>query len=343
MHLVSPSFVGKLSPRRPPERGSLKRCSETTSPPKNSTPILSLPPEVRACIFKHLMDDVDIIFKFDKDFTTSSSWAKWPDFNRNLCFMKACKIFEAEALALVQVQAISIEVDPPPDPHLSSPNNPAPTYSKFSASVPQSLGIRLETVRPHLRTLTIDARYTLNYLLETDLLETFPKLQILRVRQTLWPRDHEYNYREALNQKSRQQLLIKESLGETIASSQRFGGIYPPRLFRCKYDNIKLRDLLAHPKLAKFQPIFVDVKLRAIDCTQHRWASEDGPTYPITRDVSNVRFSYQWPSKQLLDMEVDMYNQPMALAIKSEWTETVLVRNDIEDKGSGEGEVMDVT
>ena len=48
-------------------------------------------------------------------------------------------------------------------------------------------------------------------------------------------------------------------------------------------------------------------------------------SFPVEREVSCVRFSHIWPGGKITNMEVDMFNQPMALAIKSEWTERVKI------------------
>lgn len=325
------SISGRLCPKQEPERGCLKKVCEIT-PPKDSTPILSLPPEVRACIFKYLIDDVDLTFKFSKSFENPTCWAKWLEYHRNLSFLKVCSLFEAEALALVQVEAISIEIDPPPDPNLATPAEPKPTPSRFLCSAPQPIALTFSHVRPYLRQLSIDARYTLGYLLDTDLLQSFPKLKTIRVKQTLWPRDWEFGFREKLNNPKIRQKLIKESVGEYPANQN--SAFAPLRMFRCRYDNTKLCTLLDHPKLKSFYPLLIDVMVKSGGRSSGAWASEDGPSYPISRDLSALRFTFEWPSRRMIKMEVDMFNQPMALAIKSEWTETVSLVEPLRNKVS---------
>ena len=313
------TFAGKLCIRKQPERGCLRKTE--IKAPKDCTPILQLPSEVRAVIFKYLVDDSDLLFKFDKSFNSSSCWARWPEYHRNLSFLRVCKKFEAEGLALVQVESISMEVDPPPDPNLiTAEPKKQELISMLKRSKPQPIALRLDNVRPHLKQLTIDARYTLSYLLDTDLLDSFPKLRSVRIRQTLWSREFEYGYRDKLKNSATQQALVKESVGESNGNfNQRFS-LY--RAFRCRYDNVKLGELLANSKLAAFLPIEVDVTIRG-GCRNNGEPSEDAPTYPVNKAISALRFSYTWPSRTVKRVEVDMYNQPMALAIKSEWTETV--------------------
>ncbi len=310
-------FAGKLCQRKEPERGSLARLNEMTAP-KGRSPILTLPAEVRACIFKYLIDDVDLTFKFTKSFDMSSCTASWPDYHQNLAFLRTCKLFEAEALNLVHVQAVSIEIDPPPDPNPINPKT-AKLFAKYKGSEPQPIPLRLEAVKPHLIQLSIDSRYTLGYLLGTDLLDSFPKLRIVRIKQVLWPRPITSSYRDALNTARARQNLISESIGEHAGSSP----YATRRPFRCLYDDVKLGTFLANEKLKRFHPVIVDTSVRSLGRFADDWPNDEEAGYPIKGAISGLRMTYEWPAKHVTSLEVDMYNQPMALAIKSQWTESV--------------------
>jgi len=323
-------FSDKLCQRKEPERGSLAKASEKRAP-KGRSPILSLPAEVRAYIFQYLLDDVDLTFKCSKNFDTSSCWASWPEYHKKLAFLRACKLFEAEALNLVQVQAIAIEIDPPSDPNPVNPET-AKLFAKYKGSAPQPIGLRLETVRPHLIQLSIDSKYTLGYLLNTELLDSFPKLRIIRIKQVLWPRVMDSSYREFLNSARGRLRVIDESVGEHTTAS--------PYLTRspsaCLYDGVKLGTLLGNEKLSRYHPIMVDTTARSLGRFPNDWPSDDEAGYPIKGAVSCLRMTYQWPARRVTGLEVDMYDQPMALAIKSQWTEKVSL-TDAADATIGSG------
>ncbi|KAK5099140.1 hypothetical protein LTR70_001290 [Exophiala xenobiotica] len=310
-------FSGRLCQREKPERGSLAKVSEN-GPPKGHSPILSLPAEVRAYIFKFLIDDVDLIFRFSKHFDTSSCWVSWQEYHQKLAFLRACKLFEAEALNLVQVQAIGIEVDPLPDQNSVNPET-AKLFAKYKRSVPQPIGLRLETVRPYLIQLSIDSRYTLGYFLATDLLDSFPKLRFIRIKQVLWPRTIDSNYRETINGAPGRLGVISESVGEHTGTSPYLA----QRSTGCLYDDVKLGTFLGNEKLRKYHPLMVDTTIRSLGRFPDDWPSDDEAGYPIKGAVSGLRMTYQWPARRVTSLEVDMYNQPMALAIKSQWTEKI--------------------
>lgn len=316
-----PTCSTKLCPRKEPERGCLKRTEAPA--PKESCPILTLPSEIRAEIFKYLLDDVGLTFKFCESFISSSCWATWPEYHKNLSFLRVCRLFEQEGTKLVQIESIKVELKAPPECHHSTQTEPKRLAAAFSRSSPQSIDLSFETIRPHLKTITIDAKYALSRLLETDLLEQFLKLQNVRIAQTLWPRECQSNYREQLNTFGSRQLLLNQSLGEV--SNDRYSRVMSMTHVQpsCCSDNMKLGTLLNHSKLKRFYPISVDVSIRIRGRAMHSLESEDGPQFPITRDVSALRFTYEWPSKKMTKLEVDMYNQVMALAIKTEWTESV--------------------
>ncbi|KAK5942620.1 hypothetical protein PMZ80_005185 [Knufia obscura] len=331
------SFSGKLCQKREPERGSLARTSAMLAP-KGCSPILKLPAEVRACIFKYLVDEVDFLFRFSKFLDTSSCWASWPEYHQNLAFLRVCKLFEAEALNLVQVRAITIEIHPPPDPNPINPKT-VKLFAKYKRSEPQPIALQLETVRPHLVQLSIDSRYTLGYLVNTNLLDSFPKLRIIRVKQTLWPRAMDTNYWEILNTARGRRKLISESLGEHAGSNPHIPEI-ARRTFRCLYDSVELRSSLANDKLNKFHPIKVDTTIRSLGRFPDDWPSDDEAGYPVVGAISGLRMTYEWPARRTTSLEVDMYNQPMSLAIKSQWTETVSLAKNTDatvDNGNNNG------
>jgi len=324
-------FTGRLCQRKEPERGSLAKTSEVSAP-KEYSPILTLPAEVRACIFKYLIEDVALTYKLPE---TSSCWVSWPEYHHNLAFLRACKLFEAEALTLVQVRAVSIEVNPPPSP---SPVNSkaAKLFAKYKRSEPQQIALRLETVRPYLIQLSIDSRYTLGCLLGTEILDSFPKLRIIRIKQSLGPRAMDSSYREALNTTRARRILISESIGE-------YAGISPHTTRRpsnCHYDDVKLGTILENEKLKRFRPLVIDIIVRSLGRCPNDWPSDDEAGYPIKGAISGLRMTYEWPAKRITNLEVDMYNQPMALAIKSQWTEKISLTNNADatlDNGNNNG------
>lgn len=311
---------GKLCPQRKPECGSLARVNK---PPRSmsSTPIFTLPPEVRAYIFAYLLDEVEIVFKFSKAFDRSTSYARWQS-GKKLAFLEACKLFKAEALHLVQFHAITIELEALSEPKTTtSPNAPA-ERTRYAFWRQSEIPLPFEKIRPHVRQLTIDARYALYHFLKTDMLSSFPKLRSIRIKQVLWSRMPS-DFRNDLDEKSRRQALMLESLDENLGRSS--GPFSPRRAVPCRTSHPPLIDLLRNPKLQVWLPLPIDLCIET-DPTgrQLLFGTGDEPyTFPVERQVSTVRMTYSWPSREIIDLEADMYDQCMPLAIKSKYTEKI--------------------
>lgn len=287
-----------------------------------STPILSLPPEVRACIFKYLLDEVDLIFKFSKDFNSSSCHARWQD-GKKLAFLEACKLFQIEALNLVQVHAITIDLNSLPNPNTTTTEKHG-EKKKYAFSRQPKMALSLEKVRPHLRQLTINAKHALYCLLRTDILGTFPKLRTIRIKQTLWPRDMPSDYRAGLNEISRRQAFVLESLDQYLNG---FTSLVSRPNFRCRDELTPLIDLLRDSKLQPFFPLFIDVTIEENSTSEQPRCSDNEKSfsYPLSKQVSAVRMTYDWPRREVIDMEIDMYDQFLPLAIKSKYTEKIFL------------------
>lgn len=312
---MSFNFAGKLCQKKEPERGCLAR-PYPVAPPKNSCPILDLPAEIRAQIFEYLISDDELLFRFSKVIDESSCWSCLPEYKSNLAFLEASKLFEAEALALVKVRYIRIRVEQAPE---ESPKNPkmAALLKKHQRSTLCDSALSLGHVRPHLKQLSVDSKYTLPRLLETSILDNLPKLRHIQINQEMCRRPMDHGYREMLNTNTEQLGIISESLGHTFFHSSR-------RRLRCSCNEAPLHQTLQNQKLARFYPIRVHTRASSSRCyARGEWLGDDDSIYPIIGAISALRMSYMWPSEQVVNFEVDMYNQPMSLAVKSQWTEQI--------------------
>jgi len=325
----------KLCPQQDPERGSLAKYSQTNKP-VSSTPILTLPPEVRASIFAYLLDDVDLIFKFSKCFNSSTCQTRWQD-DKKLAFLKTCKLFEVEALNLVQIHYITIEVHLPLESGTPIPSTPIEKSKNVLRWRPK-IALPLDRVRPHIQQLNIDARNALYHLLQTDILGTFAKLHTVRIKQTLWPRVMPSSCRAELDKKSRRQAFIRDSLDERIQSS--LDCFVSGGASLCRTEQPALIDLLRHPKLQSYLPLFVDVTIEEYSTSQHSRHNNTDEThsFPISKQISAIRMTYKWPSQEIINLEVDMYDQFMPLAIKSKYTERTELDTRKEDNEDNNGD-----
>lgn len=306
--------ASRICAQKEPERGCLKKLQHPA--PKDCCPILFLPPEIRACIFKHLLDEVELTFDFMSDSEDSTAcYTTWSQYRNNLSYLQVLEKFERETLDLVQVEAVRIVYNPF-DLHKRLGGFGGPT--RRAGRMPVSL--RLENVRPHLRQITLDGRYSLSRFLDSGMLKSFPKLKAIRVATLLTPRKCNASYRESLNDTRTLDHLVQESL---------IPSVYRPRpisrlIAEQSVDNINLEALLSHSNMTQFKPISIDVtmQMQSGGCFDH---DDDHFHGPISRAVSAIRFTYEWPSKKIEKAEVDMYDQPMPLAVKSRWTETVKI------------------
>lgn len=324
------NFAGKLCQKKEPERGCLAR-PYPVAPPKNSCPILDLPAEIRAQIFEYLISDDELLFRFSKVIDECSCWSGLPEYKSNLAFLEACKLFEAEALALVKVRFIRIRVEQAPEEPSKNPKMAA-LLKKHQRPTLCDSALSLGHVRPHLKQLSVDSKHTLPRLLETNLLDNFPKLRHIQINQEMCPRPMDHSYREMLNKKAEQQDIISESLGHAFFYTFR-------RRLHCSCNETPLYFNLQNPKLARFYPIRVHTRAYSSRCyVGNEWPVDDDSIYPVTGAISALRMSYIWPSGRVVNFEVDMYNQPMSLAVKSQWTEQIAPAKDMEGRRSNTSE-----
>lgn len=307
-------FTGnRICAKQEPERGCLKKIQH--EPPKDCCPLLSLPPEIRAAIFKYLLDEVELTFNVtpgEEDNTTC--YANHSQYRSNLSYLQVLRKFEAETLDLVRIQAARIVCEESLDNKRNGRLEGTTRYSR-----PISLPMQLNNMRPHLKHLTIDGSFSIKRLLDSDVFDSFPKLTTIRVATTLASRKCHSGYRESLNNPRTLDHLVQESLNPTA---------YRPRpVFRHglpsqSFDNIDLEAILADSRLTRFRPIPIDitVKMQSSGCFDH---DDDTFHEPVSRAVSAIRLTYEWPNKKVEKVEVDMYDQPMPLAVKSRWTEIV--------------------
>lgn len=219
-------FSKKLCVRKEPERGCLAKW--TTPAPKDTCPILQLPSEVRACIFNYIFDEANLTYKLpqgwnERDLTEAKCFVRWPDYKKKLSFLKACKLFEAEALSLIQVKSATFDSEDPAPCPVSYPvaqsgasNNPI--HPSRWNSCPQEIPLPLSRVCPHLREVNTDPEMLVPLLNNTtDLLSLFPKLKTIRVTQRLPGFDHRHHHHQSQQQPHRAgPLELRESLENPV-------------------------------------------------------------------------------------------------------------------------------
>ena len=308
-------FPEKMCRRKEPERGSLGRNYELSTS-KGCSLFLLLPTEIRIRIFEYLVDEVDLIFRVPEypEYVNASCWVSWAEYRQRLSFLATCRLFEEEGLTLVPVRAISIEIDPQygPGPISSREAKLIKKFKNYKRSGPMPIGLRLEIVKPHLVQLSLDSKYTLSHILTTNLLDTFPKLRTICVTQTLQSRAIDSIYKDTLKTTPVQREIINESLREYAGGM--FGGIV---------DHVELDMVLRNEKLRKYYPIIISTTRRSAGRFPDGCSSSDDAGYPIRGAVAGLRMTYQWPTKRVINLEVDLYNLPLPLAIKSQWTERI--------------------
>lgn len=326
IRIMSMRFSTKLCGRQEPERGCLARI--TCSAPKDSSPILQLPPEIRAAIFNYIVGDVDLVYKCTRDFTNFHCLTSWSDYNRKLSFLQVCKLFRAEAWTLIQVKSVTFERSKDDSVYGSRDGIARLIPDKFG---PQEIPLPLCRVRPHLREIRVDPN-TLTWMLETNFLSTFPKLQRISVYQTYGLERRGTEFRQALDSAPERREILRKHLDlvHTYPElARKFNKTITKKLNYCKYAHrLRLNEILdcavreTHglPITLEATTEYCDRPSRGTQCVE--------PVYPILANVSSVKMVVQWNSKQIESVDVNMWNQPMEMAVKSKYTERIALTED---------------
>lgn len=324
---MSMRFSTKLCGRKEPERGCLAKI--TCSAPKDSSPILHLPPEIRACVFNYIIGDVDLVYRCAQDFTNFQCVASWSDYNRKLSFIQVCKLFQAEAWTLIQVKSVTFEraKDTTTWSKDGAHGLPRLIPDKFG---PQELPLPLSRVRPHLREIRVDPT-TLTWMLETNFLSTFPKLQRICVFQTYGLERRGTEFRQTLEDPLERREILHKQLELLYAHpnlTNKFNKCITKRITRGKFSQrLKLREILDSAARETNLPIVLEATTEYNDRPSHGTQCVE-PVYPILANVSSVKIVLEWTTKRFVTMDVNMWNQPMEMAVKSKYTESISLTKD---------------
>lgn len=319
---MSLRLSSKLCGRKEPERGCLARV--TCSAPKDSSPILHLPSEIRACIFNYIINDVDLIYRCTRDFESFQCVASWSDYNRKLSFLQVCKLFRAEAWTLIQVKSVTFEK--PEDQFTSNVDaNSQPLPEKFG---PQEVPLPLSRVQPHLREIRLDPT-TLVLMLETDFLSTFPKLQQIRVTQRHISERRGAEFRAKLDDPLERRDILRKQLELRHCYqyfTSRFDKPSVKKSKRCvPYRRLQLSEILDRAMIVTELPIVLEAVTEYNERSTHGSAQYVEPVYPVLGNVSTTKMIYEWRTKRFVGVDVNMWNQPMEMAVKSKFSESVLL------------------
>lgn len=324
---MSLRFSTKLCGRKEPERGCLAKI--TCSAPKDKSPILLLPPEIRACIFNYIIGDVDLVYRCAQDFTNFQCVASWSDYNRKLSFLQTCKLFQAEAWTLIQVKSVTFEKAKDEPFVFSHTNIDGELFSKIPRLLPDKFGpqevpLPLCRVRPHLREIRVDPN-TLTWMLETNFLSTFPKLQRISVFQTYGLERRATEFRQNLEDPAERRDILNKQLDLLYTYpnlTNKFNKVITKKIGRCRYSQrLRLREILDCAKRETNLPIVLDVTTEYNGPGNGTQCVE--PIYPVLANVSSVRIVMEWNGGRWVSVDVNMWNQPMEMAVKSKYSERI--------------------
>lgn len=311
----------RLCTRQTPERGSLSRALPKLRD-ATTCPLLSLPLEVRLLIWQHLLDQVSYVFDFANENLESICYVPWHD-RKYITFLHTCRLAYAEGLSLVKPRQITVR-----ERDTGTGNG-----SKNVMAVPPrftSFPLAFNSIRHNVTDLTIDAKFVERLIQQNVLLYEMPKLEHINITHEMQGVDLTHDDDLTwLKQTNRQKKFIDGILSDSInhvwaVRDLRYTHTYDDTHM---YDHIvnSLRAVLSVPSLKPYGEITVRVRVVSSREGAESDLAREPPYFPIYNQINQIRIAFRWPSQSIVSLEVDLYDQVMEHAIRSQWTERIAV------------------